>query len=219
MRKRQRSRNIVYRATLLGLLAILAACGGGDKKEESTTCTANIIVLIICTILSTDSPAPNEGPTSANDSSAAGKSLAPAGVTGASPEIVQVDEFEPNDVLDNANIVTFPGSFAEVSTGVEFKGSVQSTDDAADFLIFTPNRSGSHRIYLCADTCAESLEDDAAYIMIYDQYQTTIAGTPVGTVTSQEITADLTAGFAYYVEVNGYNAGGESYDYRLVVTD
>ncbi len=34
MRKRQSTRNIVYRATLLGLLAMLAACGGGDKKEE-----------------------------------------------------------------------------------------------------------------------------------------------------------------------------------------
>ena len=219
MRKRQSTRNIVYRATLLGLLAILAACGGGDKKEEPPPCTSNIIVLIICSILSTDGPVPNEGPVSANDSSAAGKSSAAAGVNGESPEIVQVDEFEPNNVLDNANIVTFPGSIAEVSTGVEYKGSVQSTDDAADFLIFTPNRSGSHRIYLCADTCAESLEDDAAYIMIYDQYQTTITGTPVGTITRQEITADLTAGFAYYVEVNGYNAGAESYVYRLMVID
>jgi hypothetical protein len=68
MRKRQRTRNIVYRATLLGLLTILAACGGGDKKEEPPPCTSNIIVLIICSILSTDSPVPNEGPVSANDS-------------------------------------------------------------------------------------------------------------------------------------------------------
>ncbi len=218
MRKNGSTRNIVYRATLLGLLAILAACGG-DKKEEPVPCTENIIILIICSILSSDSPVPNEGPVSANDSSAAGKSLAPAGVIGESTEIVQVDEFEPNNVLDNANIVTFPSSLAEVSTGVEFKGSVQSIDDAADHLIFTPNRSGSHHIYLCADTCAESLEDDAVYIMIYDQNQTTIAGTPVGTITRQEIAADLTAGFAYYVEVNGYNAGGESYDYRLMVID
>ena len=218
MRKNKHGRNIVYRATLLGLLAMLAACGG-DKKEEPSPCTANIIVLIICTILSTDSPLPNAGPVSANDLSAAGKPLAPAGVNGETPGIVQVDEFEPNNVLDNANIVTFPGSLAELSTGVEFKGSVQSTGDTADFLIFTPNRSGPHRIYLCADTCAESLEDDAAYIMIYDQNQTTITGTPVGTITRQEIVADLTAGFAYYVEVNGYNAGGASYDYRLMVID
>ena len=55
--------------------------------------------------------------------------------------------------------------------------------------------------------------------MIYDQYQTTITGTPVGTITRQEIAADLTAGFAYYVEVNGYNSGGAIYDYRLMVID
>jgi hypothetical protein len=163
--------------------------------------------LFICAAASTGSEAPDQAPNPAGYSGEAGK--AATSVTTA-----QVDEYEPNNVLNNANIVTL----ASGSQNVEFRGSVQSTDDVADHFVFTPNRSGSYRIYLCADTCDDSLNDDASYIMLYDQNQTTIAGTPVGTIVPQEIEADLTAGLAYYVEVNGYNAGADDYSYRLVVS-
>ena len=121
-----------------------------------------------------------------------------------------VTEYEPNNVLNNANIVSLPA-------GSQLEGSVSSIDDASDFYIFTPTRTGTHTILLCGDTCDAAIEDNAAYVMIYDQNQTTIASTPVATIASQEITAELTAGFAYYVEVNGYNAGAFNYDYRLAV--
>ena len=57
------------------------------------------------------------------------------------------------------------------------------------------------------------------YIAVYDQSQTTIASTPIGTVARQIFTVDLTAGLAYYVEINGYNTGPDSFAYKLVVVD
>lgn len=215
MKKIQSIKNIIFRATSVSLLAMLAACGGGSD-EPQTDCTDNFLMLLICSVLSSDSSAPNQNPITAGVSTSTANSAGGSGVTAV---VGQVDEYEPNNVLDNANIVTFPTVASGAPSGLEFNGSVQRTDDAADYFIFTPNRSGPHRIYLCADTCNDSLEDDAAYIMIYDQNQTTIAGTPIGTIARQEITADLTAGFAYYVEINGYNAAADRYDYRLVVAD
>ena len=211
MKKIQIVKNIVFRATALSVVAMLAACGGGEE-EQQTDCTENIFILLLCATFGSDNPAPIQDPITIDFTTSTGNSIVGSGVTAA---IVQVDEFEPNNVLDNANIVIFTGA----TDGVALNGSVQNIDDVSDYFIFTPTSSGSHRIYLCADTCNQSREDDAAYIMVFDQNQTTIAGTPIGTIAQQEIAADLTAGFAYYVQVNGYNAGGEDYDYRLVVTN
>jgi hypothetical protein len=145
-----------------------------------------------------------------DSSSESGGSGVSANGSAATSSLAAVAEYEPNNVLNNANIVSLPA-------GMQLEGSVHSDDDASDFFIFTPTRSGTHTILLCGDTCDAAIEDDAAYVMIYDQNQTTIASTPVATIASQEITAELTAGFAYYVEVNGYNAGEFNYDYRLAV--
>ncbi len=61
-------------------------------------------------------------------------------------------------------------------------------------------------------------KEDAVYVMLFDQTQTTIAGTPVGVAEDQAIDVELTAGLAYYVEVNGYNVEGYRYDYQLAVS-
>ena len=145
-------------------------------------------------------------------------SIVAAATAGESANIGQFGEYEPNNLLDNANIVTIPDGSADESASLHLRGTVQGTHDVADFFVFTPTRSGAHLIYLCADTCDESLEEDSAYIMIYDQNQTTIASTPVGTIARQEFAVDLTAGFAYYVEVNGY-ATADRYDYQLVIAN
>ena len=209
MNKHYGMRKTAILATLFGLMTIVAGCGGGDdKKKQQNNCLDNIVYFFLCAFGS-----------SVDDPNAAGKPSSDSGVTGATIAHSSVAEYEPNNVLSNANIVTMPSALTDASKGVEFRGSVQTGVDASDFFIFTPDQSGSHRILLCAETCAESLEDDSVYIMIYDQNQTTIASTPVGTTVSQEVTANLTAGFAYYVEVNGYNAGAERYDYRLAVID
>jgi hypothetical protein len=195
--------------TLLVLMAMVAGCGSDDnKKKQQNNCFDNIVYFALCAFSS-----------STDDPNASGKPSTDSGVTSATLPMTSVAEFEPNNVLDNANIVTFPGASTASSSAVEFRGSVQAAHDASDYFIFTPSRSGTHRLFLCAETCAESREDDAAYIMIYNQNQTTIASTPVGTMSLQEITAELTAGFAYYVEINGYNVGEEDYDYRLAIVD
>jgi len=204
-------KNTIYWATLLSMLVMLAACGGDKEKKGGGNSCANPLIFIFCVILSGTS-APEMGPDDGTSS------MVSAAADGEPANLDQAGEYEPNNLLDNANVVTFPAGSPDVSTGLRLSGTVQGTDDIADYFVFTPTRSGAHLIYLCADTCDESLEGDSAYIMIYDQNQTTIASTPVGTIARQEFAVDLTAGFAYYVEVNGY-ATVDRYDYQLAITN
>ena len=213
MKTRRSIKNIICTVALLGMLTMLAACGEGggkEKKKSGNDCVKNPLIFIVCVIVSGTS-APELGPNVGSDSNV-------TAAAGDSANIGQFSEYEPNNLLDNANIVTIPGGTADKSTSLHLSGTVQGTHDVADFFVFTPARSGAHLIYLCADTCDESREDNSAYIMIYDQNQTTVASTPVGTMTRQEFAVDLTAGLAYYVEVNGYGTA-DRYDYRLAIID
>ena len=200
MKENHNIRKTVSRAALLGLLATLAACGG--SKEENPCGATNLAEAFFCML----------------DDALNGSGPSQAPITGKA-EPVGLDEFEPNSSLDNANIVTMPTGRTDSSAGAHIDGSVHGTEDFADYFIFTPDRSSNFSVYLCADTCDAVLQDDGVYIMIYDQSQTTIASTPVGSIATQQLAADLTAGLAYYVEVRGYNIGHTSYDYRLVITD
>jgi len=199
MRKYRKFRKAVCVATIIGIAATLGGCGGCDddkkKNNETNTCFDNPIIFFFCVVTST------------SDDAGSG-ALATGSSTSSS--LAAVSEYEPNNILNNANIVNLPA-------GMQLEGSVRSSDDASDFFVFTPSRTGMHTILLCGDSCDAAIEDDAAYVMIYDQNQTTIASTPVATIASQQITAELTAGFAYYIEVNGYNAVAFDYDYRLAV--
>jgi hypothetical protein len=213
MKMRRSTKNTIHGALLLSMLLMMTACGdgGGKEKKGGGNSCANPLLFIFCVILSGTS-APEQGQdygTSSMVSAAAG---------GKAENLDQASEYEPNNILDNANVVTFPAGSTDESTGLRLSGAVQASSDIADYFVFTPTHSGAHLIYLCANTCDESLEDDSAYIMIYDQNQTTIASTPVGTISKQEFAVDLTAGFAYYVEVNGY-AAVDRYDYRLAIVD
>jgi hypothetical protein len=213
MKMRRSIKNTIHGAMLLSMLVMLAACGGGGGKEKkggANSC-ANPLVFIFCVILSGTSKADVEPDYGSS-------SMVSAATGGETANLDQSSEYEPNNLLDNANIVTIPDGSADKSASLHLRGTVQGTHDVADFFVFTPTRSGAHLIYLCADTCDESLEEDSAYIMIYDQSQTTIASTPVGTIARQEFAVDLTAGFAYYIEVNGY-ATADRYDYQLAITN
>ena len=203
----------VSQIALLGLALALSGCGGDDKKKQGgqQSCLSNPLIFVFC-LLDPSTSAPEQG------SGAGTVSNVAAATAGESANIGQFGEYEPNNLLDNANIVSIPDGSADKSASLHLTGTVQGTHDVADFFVFTPTRSGAHLIYLCADTCDESLEEDSAYIMIYDQSQTTIASTPVGTIARQEFAVDLTAGFAYYVEVNGY-ATADRYDYQLAITN
>jgi hypothetical protein len=131
-----------------------------------------------------------------------------------------VEEYEPNNSLDNGNIMTLAPAIAKRRLAeAELHGSVHSFDDVADYFIFTPNRTNSYDIFLCRETCAENWHSDALYLMVYDQSQTTIASVSLGGTVTQKLTVNLAAGLAYYIEVNGYNTEGVEYNYRLIITE
>jgi len=198
MNKYHNFRKAVCTATIISLAAILGGCGGDDDKKKSSetnNCFDNPVYFFLCLVTS--------------ESESADTGALPT-ESGTASSVAAVAEYEPNNILNNANIVNLPAE-------VQLEGSVRSGDDSSDFFVFTPTRTGTHTIMLCDGSCEAAMEDDAAYVMIYDQNQTTIASTPVATIASQQLTAELTAGLAYYIEVNGYNAVAFDYHYRLAV--
>ena len=131
----------------------------------------------------------------------------------------RVVEYESNSTLDNANPVSFRNARAEEHIGIDITGSVSQGGDTSDFFVLTPPRSGHFLVYLCEETCSDIVHSDQVYLMVYDQSQSTIASTPVGTVEKQQLGVDMHAGLAYYVEVNGYNTGSSPLEYKLVIID
>ncbi len=195
-------------------LTSLAACGG---TEEETGCPALVAVVTagfgcLGTVTVASPPPPPPPP-----------DAPPSDPTPAPPpgsDVVRMQfhvEYEPNSTLDNANPVSFRNATADEHIGIDITGAVNQADDRKDFFIFTPPRSGHFLVYLCTDTCTESLQSDEMYLMVYDQNQSTVASTPVGVFDAQRLGLDLEAGLAYYVEVNGYNTGSTPRDYRLVI--
>ena len=132
-----------------------------------------------------------------------------------SASVSELDAFEPNNSFDNANIVTFPFAADGVSIGGSFSG--QGND--SDTFIFTPNKSGLHSIYICAETCASAVEDDQLSIMLLDQAQTTVDSSVSGGSANLEVAANLTAGMAYYVQVRNTAAASQARDYSLVIVE
>ncbi len=127
---------------------------------------------------------------------------------------IKFDELEPNNSFENANPVQFP----DAEGNIRIAGSVHESDDPSDYFIVSPSRSGLVSVtlyYPCNDTCSklEMVVDDAIYITAYDQYQTSIDGTPIGTVTKQHFVMYMTAGIPYYFAVHGYNTGTQPFPY------
>ncbi len=205
----------LHRLGALLAMTTLAACGGG---EEETQCPALVAVVTMgfgclgtATITSPPPPPPPVNPPPATPP--------PAPPSSDTVKMQHHVEYEPNNTLDNANPIGFRSAAPDEHIGIDITGTVNQADDAADFFIFTPPRTGHFLVYLCADTCTESLQSDAVYLMVYDQSQTTLTGTPVGAVETQQLGVDLVAGLAYYVEVHGYNTGSVTADYKLVIID
>ena len=78
--------------------------------------------------------------------------------------IIRFGEFEPNSTMDNANNVQFPPASSDASAAVEITGTVKQDDDPADFFIFTPIRSDTFAVYLCAENCTEQVEGDSVSV-------------------------------------------------------
>ena len=198
----------LQRTTLLMVLAALAACGGSEDEQR---CSQTLAVLTagLCLL----------GEVTYSSTSTSGSSSTPPPPSSNTVVMRRVVEFEPNSTLDNANPVAFRNATADKHIGIEITGSVSQTDDSSDFFILSPPRSGHFLVYLCDESCGEALHSEQVYLMVYDQSQSTIASTPLGSVVKQQLGVDLLAGLAYYVEVNGYNTGPSPVDYKLVLID
>lgn len=209
-----RSRNIMFNHSSGGVAALLftiVALGGCQAAEDERVCAQPGVLNLTCLVYTDETPQPaNSSPPSVPPPPSGGNPTA---------DINAISEYEPNSSLNNANPVSFPAATASSLAGINIVGSVHQDDDTADFFIFTPERSGLYGVYLCGATCIEFLDTDAVYLSVYDQSQTTIAGTPIGTSSEQEVAVDLTAGLAYYVEVHAMATGMSAFDYRLVVIE
>lgn len=206
----------------IAMLPFLAACGDGDDGDDvgtgsdngggsSTGCNLlqNIVSLLLFGDVCNASGSSGGGASGGSGSSGSGGTR-PA-------RIDDFSEYEPNSSLDIANVIQLPVVSGDTASGIDITGSVQETQDPADFFIFTPARSGTYLVYLCATSCTDIVVDDQVYLMAYDQSQTTIAGTPVGTMATQQFAVELSAGLAYYVAIHGYDTGPQPYPYRLVI--
>lgn len=202
-------------ATLIVIIAMLAACGGGDKKKDRK-CTRPGTIAGLPACWKWEDPTSN---TPSKQDLTSNSNSESVGADSASSPFVISDEYEPNSLLDNANVLTLTAVSTDSLSGIEINGSVHASDDAADYFLLTPNRSSSYYIFLCGENCTEIRQSGAVYLMVYDQNQTTIASTPLGDNVTQKLTVNLAAGLAYYIEVNGYNTVDVEYDYRLVITD
>ena len=136
-----------------------------------------------------------------------------------SANIARYAEYEPNNVLENANPVAFPSVSGDVVPGIEITGAVRDVSDESDYFILSPNQSGVYAIYLCADTCTEHPTDSMVAIRVMDQFGTVIAGNPLYEESTKIVTADLDAGMPYYVQVVGFDTFGQEYPYKLVIID
>jgi hypothetical protein len=214
---------------LLCMLPFFAACG---EEEEKGVCSFLDFVTSAC-INKVVEQILTGGSTGGSGSSGAGGSS--GGSTGGNPveggTIVDpvvvtpygsnsYDEYEPNNSFENANPIQFP----EEEGNISITGGVHEADDPSDYFIVSPSRSGLFSVslyYPCNDTCSrlELAVDDAIYISVYDQNQTSIDGTPIGTVAEQHFVMDMTAGIPYYFAVHGYNTGEQPFPYLFRISE
>lgn len=212
MKNQAKPAKTLNRVALLLVASMLAACGGGDDSAASSC--KNPLLLIPCA-LTGQAQAPADGGVATGTSSGLSAFSGAVSTDGSDAEVTRFEAFEPNNTFDNANFVAVP--FA--SDGVAVGGSLSGADDAADTFIFTPNRSGLHSIYICAETCASAAEVEGISVMLLDQTQTTVDSTVATGSSSLEIAANLTAGMAYYVQVSNNDFSFAGQDYTLVIVE
>lgn len=197
----------------------LAGCGGGEDEappsqpKQPATCENNFLVFIICTLTSSADPTAEDGQAFGTKADGSLQSAAPVGVDGDTVDLAVTKAFEPNNSLNNANVVYLSTASGSNASGVKISGRL--ADDEVDYFVFTPVRTGLHSVYVCGDSCAESAVAEDISIMLYDQAQSTVDGTAVSGMNNLEVASELVAGMAYYLEIRGANTGS----YELVIVD
>ena len=188
---------------ICGLVFMLAGC----SKDEPDGCEqARNGFFPLLNALACHSGSAGDVTTKSDDSGTTGYSPVDGQDIG-----YQIGEYEPNSSLNNANPVFL------TSPGLAIAGTISSASDPTDHFVFTPPQSGAYGVYLCDGSCDRVLETAALNVMVFDQSQTTISGTPLGSEGAQAVTVDMDAGIAYYVEVSGDNAGPDTSSYQLAI--
>ena len=213
-----KSRTFPKWAASLALAASLSGCGGGGDSEDcggdwAVALTGGLSCLGKVTRTSPPPPPPPPPPP------AQPPTTEPPPEKSNRVHMQHFDEFEPNDILDNANAVFFRSAPATDHIGIAVQGSTGKDTDKADFFVFTPTRTGPYLVYVRHEGDDDIAVTDAVFIAAYDQSQSTMEATPLGTVAEQILTVEFTAGLAYYVEVNGYNSATSGFNYELVIID
>lgn len=204
MKNQNAVKKFLSRAAICGLLVMLAACGSKKEPEACEQARRGFFPLLNALACLTGA-----------ENSVSGKPGL-SGATGYSPATgqdvgYQIGEYEPNSSLDNANPVSL------AIDGIAIAGTITGASDVTDHFVFTPPQSGSYSVYLCDGSCDQVLESAALNIMVFDQTQTTIIGTPLGSQSEQAVTVNMVAGIAYYVAVSGYNSGPTTSSYQLAI--
>ncbi len=192
------------RAAICGVLVMLAACGSSKEPKACEQARSGFFPLL--NALACLTGVENNVAGKPGLSGAAGYSPAPG-----QDVAYQIGEYEPNSSLNNANPVSL------TSDGLAIAGTITGASDVTDHFVFTPPQSGSYGVYLCDGSCDRVLESAALNIMVFDQTQTTITGTPLGSQNEQAVTVNMDAGIAYYVAVSGYNSGPTPSSYQLAI--
>lgn len=195
---------LISRAVMCGLLTVLAACGSNKEPEACEQARRGFFPLINALACLTGA-----------ENNVSGKPGL-SGTTGYSPNpgqdiAHQIGEYEPNSSLNNANPVSL------TSDGLAIAGTITGDSDVTDHFVFTPPQSGRYFVYLCDGSCDQVLESAVLNIMVFDQSQTTITGTPLGSQSEQGVTVNMDAGLAYYVAVSGYNLNLSTSNYQLAI--
>ena len=200
-RTRTATAMIIATVTILAFL-MLTACGGGggggkEQKKERECVLYACLILCWC------------------EEYASGNA---ANATLASTPIMPGDEYEPNNDPGNASIVDMRTSVQAAESGFELRGRLEGATDTTDFFLFTPPHTGTYRLDLCVESCASYQDDGPAYLMVYDQDQSTLGSTPLGTTSPKDFAVDLVAGLAYYIEINAFEPGETGKHYRVKVS-
>ena len=163
----------------------------------------------------------SSGSSSSNGSNGTGDGDSGGTTTGSSrsASIAKYAEYEPNDLLENANPVAFPIVSGDTVPGIKITGAVRDVSDESDYFVLSPNQTGLYAIYLCADTCTEHPTDSMVAIRVIDQFGTVIAGNPLYEESTKIVTAGLDAGLPYYVQIFGFDTQEQEYQYTLVIID
>ena len=193
---------------LICMLPLLTACGG----EEKSNCSVGDLVKHLCINVAIEQAVSGSG-------SSGGTSMLGNDSDGTPQVISEYNEYEPNSSLNNANPMQFPVTDADTNAGIRVVAVVHDTEDISDFFVITPNRSGTYKLSIRTGNAPFTATAESAYLMVYDQSQTTIDSTPVGVDELLQLNVNLTAGLAYYVEVHGYETYSVHYAYTLTIAE